>query len=289
VFIVGGSCPESLVARGQARLSGVAGSILETRYFFHGHRLFTAPILIYKEKGPETGVASYRPIGLANTLYKLWTRLIANTLYEHAEVNSLLSNMQAGFRKKHDTIQQLQNVLMSLEDAKFYKQDVYALIVNLTFAFNTTDHDKLLIIMFDLGFPTDAIDVVKNLYYQAHTRIRLPSGCTGDIPVERGTIKGDSLSPFLFLNYMEPLLRWLHAGNRGYMHGHADTSTPNNKKAKNCTSSGAFADDLICLSGSYPNLRLQAMKLTQYADWAHLIISGKKTKAMKTNFCVATR
>ena len=171
---------------------------------------------------------------------------------------------------------------MSLEDAKFYKQDVYALIVNLTFAFNTTDHDKLLVIMIDLVFPTDAIDVVKNLYYllyyQAHTIIRLPSGCTGDIPVERGTIKGDSLSPFLFLNYMEPLLRWLHAGNKGYMHDHADTSTPNNK-AKNCTSSGAFADDLICLSGSYPNLRLQAMKLTQYADWAHLINSGKKTKA----------
>ena len=77
---------------------------------------------------------------------------------------------------------------------------------------------------------------------------------------------------------MEPLLRWLNAGNRGYTHSHADTNTPNTK-ALNCTSSGAFADDLICLSGSYRNLRLQAaMKLTQYADWAHLIISGKKTK-----------
>jgi hypothetical protein len=77
-------------------------------------------IMIYKEKGPETDVASYRPIGLANTLYKLWTRLITNTLYEHAEVKSELSNMQAGFRKKHDTIQQLQNVLMTLEDAKLF-------------------------------------------------------------------------------------------------------------------------------------------------------------------------
>jgi hypothetical protein len=92
---------------------------------------------------------------------------------------------------------------------------------------------------------------------------------------------------------MEPLLRWLHAGNRGYMHGHADTNTPNTK-AINCTSSGAFADDPICLFGSYQNLWLQAMKITQYADWAHLIIAGKKTKvtcitiAMRTIFCVAT-
>ena len=45
--------------------------------------------------------------------------------------------MQAGFRKKHETIQQLQNVLMTLEDAKLYKQDVYALIVDFTLAYNT--------------------------------------------------------------------------------------------------------------------------------------------------------
>jgi hypothetical protein len=63
-------------------------------------------------------------------------------------------------QKKHDTIQRLQNVLMTLENAKLYKQDVYALIVDFTSAFNTIDHDKLLIIMFDLGFPIDTIDVV---------------------------------------------------------------------------------------------------------------------------------
>ena len=77
-------------------------------------------ILIHKQKGPETDIASYRPIGLANTLYKLWTRLITNSLHEYAEDHSILSDMQAGFRKKKDTIQQLQNIIMSLEDAKMF-------------------------------------------------------------------------------------------------------------------------------------------------------------------------
>ena len=49
------------------------------------------------KKGDETKASSYRPIGLANTLYKLWTRLIINTLYEYAEANSILSTTQAGF------------------------------------------------------------------------------------------------------------------------------------------------------------------------------------------------
>ena len=50
------------------------------------------------------------------------------------------------------------------------------------------------------------------------------------------------------------------------------------QKIQNKISSGAFADDLICLTGTYANLRIQAKKLSLYADWAHLIISGTKTK-----------
>ena len=73
-------------------------------------------------------------------------------------------------------------------------------------------------IMYDLGFLTDAIEAVKHLYTQASTQIRLPSGGSTDpIPVERGTIQGDTLSTFLFLLYLEPLLRWLHVGI-GYNH-----------------------------------------------------------------------
>eukprot|EP00983_Pelagomonas_calceolata_P031432 985896-Pelagomonas_calceolata.AAC.1 len=104
---------------------------------------------------------------------------------------------------------------MGLEDAKTFGKDICALIVDFTFAFNTTDQDRMLWITYDLGFPIDAIDNVKNLYESATTQIRLPSGrSTEKIPIERGTIQGDALSPFRFLLYMEPLLRWLHVGGR---------------------------------------------------------------------------
>ena len=82
----------------------------------------------------------------------------------------------------------------------------------------------MLWIMYDLGFPTDAIEAVKHLYTQASTQIRLPSGGNTDpIPVERGTIQGDTLSLLLFLLYLEPLLRWLHVGGRGYNYACADS------------------------------------------------------------------
>jgi len=47
-------------------------------------------------------------------------------LYEYAEANCLLSTSQAGFRKQKDTIHQLQNIILALEDAKLFKQDMYA-------------------------------------------------------------------------------------------------------------------------------------------------------------------
>jgi hypothetical protein len=100
---------------------------------------------LIKNKGDETEASSYRPIGLANTLNKLWTRLITNTLYEYAEANSILSTTQAGFRKQTKNIHQLKNVIMALEDAKLFYKGIYALIVDFTSAFNnTTDHDRML-------------------------------------------------------------------------------------------------------------------------------------------------
>eukprot|EP00983_Pelagomonas_calceolata_P064702 1148250-Pelagomonas_calceolata.AAC.2 len=87
--------------------------------------------------------------------------------------HSLLScGAQAGIRNQKDTIHQLQNVIMELEVAKAFGKDIYALIVGFPSAFHTTDHNRMLWIMYDLGIPTDAIETVKKLYETATTQVR---------------------------------------------------------------------------------------------------------------------
>ena len=59
---------------------------------------YSDTVQLYK-KDYTTNIANYRPIGLANILYKLWTRLITCALYEYAELHNILSSSQAGFRQ----------------------------------------------------------------------------------------------------------------------------------------------------------------------------------------------
>ena len=232
--------------------------------------------LLWKGKLPETHIKGYRPIALLNTIYKLLTKLLTAALSNYAEQHSILSSSQKGFRQYSGTTQQLQTLVMALEDARLTGQDTYALLVDFTSAFNMINHDTLLTVMYDLGFPTDAIEVVRDLYTGATTQVRWGSSLTEPIPIERGSIQGDSLSPFLFLVYMEPLLRWLHVGGRGYKCGclcDADARLTNH------LSSAAYADDLAILTNKLSDLKIQAGKLTNYADWASLPVNTQKTYA----------
>ena len=200
--------------------------------------------------------------------------MVSNALYDYAETHQILSSTQKGFRKRASCMDQVQMVTMALEDARLTGQDIYMMQIDFSNAFGMIDHDKLLQIMWDLGFPPDAIEVVKNLYTGATTRVRWGLDKTGPIPVDRGTIQGDSLSPLLFLIYLEPLLRWLHWGGRGYKFGCiTDTDT----KIKQQLSAAAFADDLSITTNCISDLHIQARKLSDYSDWVEMKISASKS------------
>jgi hypothetical protein len=93
--------------------------------------------------------------------------------------------------------------------------------------------------MKDLGYPHDAIKLVGNIYTQSTTVfIGEHFGKTQPIPIQRGTIQGDTLSPCLFIIFLEPLLRWLHQGKNRYIF----------RTSKVTISSAAYADDLAVIA-----------------------------------------
>lgn len=68
-----------------------------------------------------------------------------------------------------------------LSDAKISQQDTYIVYIDLSCAFNTGDHNGLLQIIYQLGFPEDAVNVVADLYTSAITKIKITAGTTEPI------------------------------------------------------------------------------------------------------------
>ena len=233
-------------------------------------------VLLYKNKGTPLQLDYYRRIGLENTMYKLWTRFVTWALTHHAETNCILTQTQAGFRNKRTTMDQLELMQLVLEDAMHTSQDVFLTMLDATEAFDTVDHDKLLQIMFDLGFPLDAIEVVKQLYTGATTAFKTPYGLTAPIAVQRGTIQGDSLSPFLYIVYTEPLLRWLRVGAARYKPG-ALRHMPEQQSLHSVIPDVTYADDLNLLTNTAAEMKQQVDKAQAFAAWAHLLFNIKKT------------
>jgi len=52
------------------------------------------------KNGSKHDLGNWRPIALANTLYKVWTGVIAECVYKYAEHYNILSSAQEGFRAK---------------------------------------------------------------------------------------------------------------------------------------------------------------------------------------------
>jgi ribonuclease HI/exonuclease III len=230
--------------------------------------------LIFKKEDPANP-KNYRPIALANTMYKLWTSVITTAASSFAENNHIINSYQEGFRLHRNTTRQLQNYLHIIEDAALTNKDLYATYIDLSCAFNTVDHDRLLWVMHDLGLPTDLIDIVKDLYTDATTTIATTRGLTANIPIHRGNIQGDTLSPFLFLVYMEPLLRWLRSGGHGYRYG-CLSDEANHKH--NCPAL-AYADDLVLTTNTKDAMAHQWRKVSQYMKWSGMSINAKKCAA----------
>ena len=83
----------------------------------------------------------------------------------------------------------------TLEDSKFSSQDIYLLYTDFTNAFGSIGHARLVAVMADLGYPLDAVKLNGNIYANFHTTyIGTHFTKTKPIPIQRGTIQGDTLS-----------------------------------------------------------------------------------------------
>jgi hypothetical protein len=91
-------------------------------------------------------------------------------------------------------------------------------------------------------------------------------GKTKPIPIQRGIIQGYTLSPYILLISLEPLLRWLQIGKNGYTFG----------TSKLTISSTAYVDDLATITNNIQLIQTQLNKLDKYCEWAGMDLGVPK-------------
>jgi hypothetical protein len=207
-----------------------------------------------------------------NNLLKLWTTLIKDVGSKYAETHGILSTQQDGFHHKRSIHDALSSIIMMMEDAKHYNKDIYVMYADFKGAFNAADHRIMLKHMRQLGMPSTFVDTCEQLYGVSTTDYVTPYGSTPSIEINRGTLQGDTLSPFLFTFFLEPFLRLFIVGSRGYRPGASATNvTPT------ATYPGhGFTDDLSLGTGSPPKVTIQRLKLSLFSAYTCMIVNVRE-------------
>ena len=118
----------------------------------------------YKKNGSEYDLNNFRPIALLSVPYKLYTTIINNRLSTIMERHNLFSPEQTGFRKDMDTSLNIKTLCEIINNSKITKKSIHMIFIDLSKAYDTTQHWAIEENMKYLGFDNHAIDLIMALY-----------------------------------------------------------------------------------------------------------------------------
>jgi hypothetical protein len=85
-----------------------------------------------------------------------------------------------------------------MEVAKIHNKYIYVMYADFKGAFNDADQRTMFKHMRQLGMPSTFVDTCEQLYGVSTTDYITPYGSIPSIDINRGTLHGDTLSPFPF-------------------------------------------------------------------------------------------
>ena len=228
-------------------------------------------ILPIHKKGDPNNPDNYRGIALTSILSKDLTAILSNRLQGWPEMNEIIVEEQAGFRRGYSTTDNI-FVLQSLIRRNLSrKRKIYAAFVDFKKAFDTVNRAALWDILFSYGINGKMMKILQDIYSGVLCRIRC-DGCYSD-PMEcpSGLKQGCKMSPIIFslmVNYVAKLV--IANGKHGIQ------LMPSNVVIYLLL----FADDIALVADTVIGLQNQLNQLQRGADALGLVVNRDKTKVM---------
>jgi hypothetical protein len=165
-------------------------------------------ILLHKS-GPRDVIENYRPITTSSSVGKLFMLIITKRLGALAEECGWLGEYQMGFRKNRCTSDCLLIMSDMIDTAKRDNIPLYFAFLDISKAFDKLEWPIIWKSLAELGVEHRFIDLLRAIYRDSATSVRLGNNETGLLEVERGVKQGCVLSPLLFALVMSSLTRKL--------------------------------------------------------------------------------
>ena len=113
-----------------------------------------------------------------------------------------IPDVQAGFRKGRGTRDQIANIRWIIKKGREFQKNIYLCFTNYVKAFDCVDHNKLWIILKNMGIPDHLTWLLSNLYADQEATVRTGHGTTDWFLIGKGVQQGYILSS-VYLTYMQ--------------------------------------------------------------------------------------
>ena len=160
---------------------------------------------IYKNKGDVMDPDNYRGITLLSCMGKLFTSILNNKLNDYLSRYEILGEEQAGFRKHYGTCDHIFNLKCLIDLYLCKKKKLYCAFVDYKKAFDSVDRIALWQKMLKYNLDGKFFIIVRNMYEQAKSCVKLNGNCSQFFKSNVGVRQGENLSPVLFSIFLNDL------------------------------------------------------------------------------------